>query len=96
MSTEGRHDPPVAEVEAAARARHNSYCPWCPESPCLALGWATEVQYVEPLLTAAHVPELLAENQRLREALRTVIRETGTSSLAHHAARAALASLDLP
>lgn len=36
------------------------------------------------------IRELIAENERLRSALRAVMTETGTSTLAHHVARAAL------
>ena len=41
-----------------------------------------------------HVAPLERERDALRAALATVMAETGTSSLAHHAARDALAALD--
>lgn len=46
-------------IKAAAIARHESYCPWCPDSECLGLGWTRDIQYVEPILNAVGLRDLV-------------------------------------
>jgi hypothetical protein len=50
--------------EAAARSRHNGYCPWCPNGdPCQSLGWSHDLQFTDRILDAIDLDGLLKKAQ---------------------------------